>query len=437
MPNTEAAHQQPMSIARQIAINAYWFSMNMMWATILLIIMPGYIQSIVGDVEKGKVLGLVLSVGAIVSMLAAPLFGMLSDRVRLPGGRRRPWIIFGTLAIVPVLWALSYWTRNGDESSLFGWVGVFLLLELVNNIAAAPCSALIPDLVPPTQRGSAAGWLGLMSMLGIFAGASTGFLIAPFGIPFIFGILTVVMVLGALVTGFAAQEANAEPDAPRENTSSFVSNFYLPFKNASFTWVFFNRLLIGMGVFTIQEFIFFYMKDAFKPPYILPVFGTVAETPQGAVSIFLPALFLGAIATSLVAGLLSDRFGRKPIAYAASLILGLTCMVFTFSHSFPLSILMGVVFGLGYGAYDSLAWAMASDVLRSPRDHAKDMGIWHIAVVLPQVIATPIGGFLLDHFQATGAANNVNKMGYIVIFIVAAIYFMCGAIILKQIKGLR
>lgn len=426
---------QPMTIRRQMLMNVYWFSMNMVWGSILLIIMPHYIQSVVGDSAKSSILGLVLSAGAVTSMLAAPLFGALSDRVRLPGGRRKPWIILGALTMVPALWVLSYWTRNGDPASLPGWIVAFLVLELLANISAAPCSALISDLVPKEQRGSAAGWLGLMSMLGIFAGAAMGILIAPLGIAAIFNIVAFFIVLGALLMAFTLPDSAISPETPAFTIQHFLRGLTSPFKNADFTWVFFNRLMVAMGFFTLQEFLLYYMKDAFHT-YTLPGFGVVASTPEGAVSIFFAMLFLGSITTSWLAGKLSDRYGRKSIAYAASLVMGIPCMFFTFSHSFPLSILMGIVFGLGYGAYESLAWAMASDVLRSPADHGKDMGLWHISIVLPQVIATPLGGFLLDQFKIVGATYNRDHMGYVIIFVLAVIYFIFSTIFIRQIKGL-
>jgi len=42
-------------------------------------------------------------------------------------------------------------------------------------------------------------------------------------------------------------------------------------------------------------------------------------------------------------------------------------------------------------------------------DYAKDMGVWHVAMVFPQVTATPIAGFLLDNFPRVGKAQNVSN----------------------------
>ena len=67
--------------------------------------------------------------------------------------------------------------------TVVGWSIAFLFLELFTNVATSPFSALIPDVVPVEQRGSASGWLGLMTILGTFAGGLMGFLVDPLGIP--------------------------------------------------------------------------------------------------------------------------------------------------------------------------------------------------------------------------------------------------------------
>jgi MFS family permease len=192
-----------------------------------------------------------------------------------------------------------------------------------------------------------------------------------------------------------------------------------------------------MGIYTVQEFLQYFMGDVVGAPFSLPGIGTVADTPEAAVSFFILPLLLGAIGSTLVAGMLSDRFGRKLMVYLAGAFMGVVALLYVFTHSFTLVVLTGVIFGLGYGAYESVDWALASDVLPSMDDYAKDMGVWHVAVVLPQVIATPIGGFLLDNFQAVGRMRNLPNLGYTVIFLVAVLYFILGTVFVKQIKGVR
>ena len=81
-------------------------------------------------------------------------------------------------------------------------------------------------------------------------------------------------------------------------------------------------------------------------------------------------------------------------------------LVLVFTHNFTLVVVLGIFFGLGYGACESVDWALASDVLPSMDDYAREMGVWHVAAVLPQVIATPFAGFLLDNFQRVGKINS-------------------------------
>jgi MFS family permease len=212
MTVAEKSTRPSMSTFRQILLSFYWFSTNLMWAAILMITMPSQIKSAVGDASKGSALGLALGVGAFISMLAAPIFGALSDRIRLPGGRRKPWIVIGTLGTAGSLLGLAYLIQPGHPESLIGWSIAFIFWEFFSNIATAPYSALIPDLVSVEQRGSASGWLGLMTMLGTFAGGVTGFLVDPLGIASIYYLIIAAILLGLAVTVFGVDES----DAPRE-----------------------------------------------------------------------------------------------------------------------------------------------------------------------------------------------------------------------------
>ena len=112
-------------------------------------------------------------------------------------------------------------------------------------------------------------------------------------------------------------------------------------------------------------------------------------------------------------------------------------IAFIFFAPFPVVVFLGIIFGLGYGAYQAVDWALAIDVLPSAEDYAKDMGVWHVASTFPQVIATPIAGFMLDNFQAIGRAQGRPHLGYTVIFISAVIYFVLGTVLVRRIRKVR
>jgi hypothetical protein len=76
-------------------------------------------------------------------------------------------------------------------------------------------------------------------------------------------------------------------------------------------------------------------------------------------------------------------------------------------------------------------------VLPSEDDYAKDMGVWHVSFTLPQVLAVPIGGVLLDTFQRVGRESGRPNLGYTVLFALAFISFVLGTVLVRRVKGAR
>ena len=161
--SVEAVQKPRLTAFNQAVLSFYWLATNVLWSAVLLVTMPSQIKSAVGDSEKGSALGLALAAGAFISLLAAPVFGALSDRIRLPFGRRKPWVVVGTLGNILGLVGLAFLIQPGQPKSLVPWTLAFLVVELFSNLASAPYSAIIPDLVPAEQRGSASGWMGQLS----------------------------------------------------------------------------------------------------------------------------------------------------------------------------------------------------------------------------------------------------------------------------------
>lgn len=424
---------------QQASLSLYWFAVSAHWSAILITLLPLQAERIGGGELKGHTLGAILLFGALVSMMVAPLFGAWSDRVRTRWGRRKPFLVVGTAGNVVGLLALSL--IPSVPKALAAYVVAFMWVELFNNLATAPYSALIPDVVPREQRGSASGWMGLMTMLGSFFGGITGLVLPAIGgVRGAYIALSAIMAMGMLGTILTVKEPGAG-EIPPFRWQTFLRGLVEPFRSRDFTWVFFTRFLVVLGTFTVQEFLLYYMKDVVaggSESFAYTFFGVkLADTAQAATSFFIIALLMGAILSSLAGGMLSDRWGRKLMVYISGGLQGAVGLVLICSHSFELAVIVGAVFGLGYGAYQAVDWALASDVLPSEEDYAKDMGVWHIALTLPQVLATPVAGVLLDNFQAIGRAHSQPNLGYQVIFCLAFFYFLLGTVLVRQVRKVR
>jgi MFS family permease len=112
--------------------------------------------------------------------------------------------------------------------------------------------------------------------------------------------------------------------------------------------------------------------------------------------------------------------------------MGVLCLVFLTGPTFELMLGLGVLFGLGYGAFVSVEWALATDVLPSAASAAKDLGIWGISVTFPQVLAPLVGGPVLDGVNRLG-----QNWGYFALMMMAAAYFGAGAVTVWRIRGAR
>lgn len=419
-------------------LSLYWFATSVQWTAILITTLPNQAYLMGGDRVKGQTLGTILLIGAFVSMFVAPFFGALSDRVITRFGRRKPWIVIGTLMNNVGLLGLAYFPRSNDMSSLPLFILAFMWVEFWNNVATAPYSALIPDIVPIEQRGSASGWYGLMNMLGSFVGGVAGLIFTQNGVTDVVSIyyfIGAINLIGLAGTIVFVKELPVSIVLPAIKFKKFMHSLIEPLRDHDFRWVFGTRFLMIMGAFTVQEFLQYYMRDVVKD---FTLFGArVAENAESAVSFFIIALLIGAVASSLAAGILSDKLGRKKIVYLSSILQAIVPFVLIFFSPFPLVVGLGIIFGLGYGAYASVDWAMVSDVLPSDADHAKDMGVWHVADTFPQVIATPIAGLLLDRFQIVGQTVNQPTLGYTVIFSLAVVYFVLGTVLVRKIRKVK
>lgn len=403
-----------LSLRDQFFLSIHWFGLNFHWGALLAVAIPAEVLKFASEAEKGRALATVFSVGAFVALVVMPIAGALSDRSMARLGRRRPFIIAGTLLNALALLALGY------APTLALFAAAFWFLQFANNFGGTAYSGLIPDLVPDEQRGSASGFMGLMTMLGtVIAAVVAGILMErELAIPLY---LTIIAVLLAtmLVTVWKVRE-HPLLHRPPFNLRAFLAAFWVdPRRHPDFAWLFLSRFLTLMGFYTLLTFLQFFLKDYLGIPNFKEATGAVSA-----------AVVIGALPSAFAAGWLSDRIGRRAIVSAATLVMGAMILVFLTAPSFSLMLVLGVVFGIGYGAFTSVDWALAVDVLPSRAAAAKDLGIWGISATLPQVVAPLVGGPVLDAFNRIGP-----NQGYIALNIIGGVYFVVGSLTIWKIRA--
>lgn len=411
-----AASPTRLSLPEQLYLSLHWFGLNFHWGALLAVAIPAQVLAFVPESEKGRALGLVFSGGALIALLISPLAGALSDRSTSPFGRRRPFIVAGTLLNALALLGLGY----APTFALF--IVAYWCVQFANNFGGSAYSGLIPDLVPADQRGSASGWMGLMSMLGTITAAIAAGLLVQRGyvVPtylLVIGVLLVTMVVTAL-------KVREQPlrTRPRFSLREFLVQFWVdPREHPDFAWLFISRFLTLMGFYTLLSFLQFFLKDYLRVPRFTEATGTLTA-----------AVIIGALGSAFAAGWLSDRIGRRGIVSAAAGLMGALCLVFLTAPSFPLMLTLGVIFGVGYGAFVSVEWALAIDALPSRVSAAKDLGVWGISATLPQVVSPIIGGPILDALNSAGT-----NQGYTALMLLAAFYFVAGALLVWKIRRSR
>jgi MFS family permease len=306
----------------------------------------------------------------------------------------------------------------------------YLVVQIANNVANAPWSAIIADLVPAGQRGAASGWNGLLTVSGTVAGSLLGGLIVdkdrPLGeyraqLFLIYGLIAAIQLAVVLFTVWRVREKPIASARPFRRADLARTYWVSPSAGRDFFWVCLTRLLVQQGIFGVFFFLQYYFED---------VLGLPGERTMG--TQFLPLVMVAAMTTVYFAGSLSDRVGRKPLVYLSGAAMSVVCFAFILVQV-PVAVpICAVFFGIGYGAYTSVDWALACDTLPDDGEYGRDMGIWAVAGILPQVFGIVLGGLTLAFFKSFP-----NHLGYTMLFILTLVWFILGTALVTRVRGVR
>jgi MFS family permease len=440
-----AAAQRRVTLFEQININVFWIANNFHWQALLAIVIPSMVAKFFGDADKDINLALVVVWGTLAAVVVNPMIGAVSDYATFRMGRRRPFLLFGTLlnVIVLVLFAFSsYWFSS--TALLLTFIVLFFLLQLSNNLANSPWGAIIADNVPTQQRGLTAGFFGLFSLLGTILGSVVAGIIVNKHDSFpvyqneivkIFLLIAVVQTVLVLYTAITVKETPLPPERHvRLQVGSFLRKFFFkPTTYPDLSWVLLARLLMMMGIWGVFYFLQYYFDDVLGGPGVKTIIFNSSFSGEGfSGTLFLPVLLIAALPTSLIAGWISDHRGRKIMVYTSGITMTLVCLLFIGWLSQYGALVAGLFFGIGYGAYTSVDWALAADVLPPTDQAGKFLGVWSAMGILPQVIGITVGAIILQLLRGLP-----NHFGYTTLFIVTIVYFGLGTLVIKQVRGVK
>ncbi|MFJ3910736.1 MFS transporter [Streptomyces vinaceus] len=372
------------------------------------ILLPTQIAEIDPE-NKVAVLGVIGGISAVFATAFNPIAGALSDR----SGRRNPWILGGAFASLAALAFLGYAT-----TALVVGIG-WCLVQATMNVYQAAVTAIVPDRVPVARRGTASALVGL----GLPIGGTVGVLIASSTA----GHLTTgYLVFGAIVAGSALLLTTLCRDVPRTGPApapvskkAQLAAFLSALANHDFCWAFIGRALMVLGYFSVVGYQLYILDDHISLPDGL--------TPPAAMAVLTPVSMIAMALSTVVGGMLSDRWDRRKVFVGVSAALaGLVMVVPVISPTWTGMLVFSALNGLAFGCFMAVDTALVTLVLPRAEDAARDMGVLNIANAGPQIIAP---------FVASAVVTALG--GYTPLFLVGGALSLIGALAILPIRSVR
>ena len=364
-----------------------------MWTGLHVIVLPKRTEAIFGPASAGLGLGLVTLLGVVTAIIVQPTVGAISDFTVTRWGRRKPFIVIGSVLDVIFLFAVA------SANTYLALVIALVLLQFASNFAQGPFQGYVPDLVPARQVGRASGLMGIMIVLGGIVGvgiAAIGYLqLAPgmseaevrnllflptIALGFVEAATMVVLVLTV---------DEGQPAAPRHGRSwlrialSAWGTDIL--QERSYIWLVISRLcylalpavISGYALYVLERS--FGMSPEQATPNLIAIGGVIA---------------LATIAATIPAAKLSDRYGRKRVIYGSYGLAAIGIAGVSVAPTLPIVLIALLPLGLSAGAFLVVDWALLTDIIPKATS-GRYMGISNVATASAGPLGLALAGVVL------------------------------------------
>jgi MFS family permease len=350
------------------------------------------------------VLAILATLVSCCVVLVPPFAGVLSDRARKRGGDRRVEVAVALGIDAVALVAMGF-------SATVLQLGIGLVVSMAALTAASTVyQAVLPEIVPRTAWGFASGVRGAMTLFGTIAGLATAALLSP--IPALIATAAIVVITAfSLLTipNVAPTLRQAQGDNDRKAHAVIRDRHDL-------IVTMFARAFIVLGMTLLNTYVLYFFNDILH-----------AQNASLNTGFFAGCALVGAIASSIWAGTVSDRVDRRWIVAASGVPMTLAALGFALFPTASGILIYAVLFGLGFGGVFSVGWALALDAIPELGDVARDLGIWATLSSIPSIFAPPLGAFFIQHAPTPA-------LGYRIMFAVAAFAFAAGSSIVLLVR---
>ena len=380
--------------------------------------------------------GAIMAADNVLALFLLPLFGSLSDKCKSPMGRRKPFILAGTvlsvllMLLVPVLDNRYFSYPSKGLSMVF--VCVLGLLLIAMGTYRSPAVALMPDLTPKPFRSRANAVINLMGALGgiiylilasiLYSEARTKGLAHVNYLP-LFLIVAAIMVLSLLIVLFTINEPalrlqveNYEKDHPEQETAPVGDDGSRTLPPAV------KRSLIFLLISVSLWFISYNAVETWFTTYAQRMWGM----SLGSASLCLTIATGGAILSYIPIGQAAARFGRRRVIIAGVILLA-SCFFVLFiytllSGSFhPVLYLLLLLIGLAWAAINVNSLPMVLEMC-SGAEIGRFTGLYYTFSMAAQIV-TPVA-----------AGTLMNRIGYTSLFIYSTLFAGMAFLTMSQVK---
>ncbi|MEV4843982.1 MFS transporter [Micromonospora matsumotoense] len=387
----------------------------MAFFTPIQVLLPQQVERISPD-HKEAMLAVVTGLGALAAVLANPLAGALSDRtcLRIGGrefGRRHVWTAGG--AVLGALALLLLARQQTIAGVALGWVAA----QVCFNAMLASLTAAIPDRVPVVQRGGVSGWVGIPQALGLVLGAVLVTALVSGTVPGYTAMALVVVLLSLPFALLTRDDPLPRAHRPPLRLRTLVASMWIdPRRHPDFAWAWITRFLVQIGNALGTLYLLYFLTDGVRYP-----------DPEGGLLVLILLYTVGMMLTAVVAGVLSDRSGRRKVYVIVSgVVMAVAAVLLAVAPTWSMALVAAVLLGAGYGVYLSVDAALITEVLPRATDRAKDLGVINIANSAPQVLGPALSAPIVVHLG-----------GYPTLYAVTAVVTLLGSALVLKIRGVR